>query len=427
MTQALKGVRIADLTWLLAGAGGPRVLAGYGAEVIRVEWKGKLDFLRLGPPLVYKEGETPAPASLGRMNPEALPSVNRNGNFNDINAGKLGISLNLNTERGKEIFKRLVAISDVVVENFSANTMENWGLGYDVLKSIKPDIIYVQASGWGYRGPYQSYQSYGPTAQAISGITYESGLPEPMPPAGWGFSYLDHMGGYSVALAILFALNYRKRTGQGVWMDLAQGGFGIFLTGTAVLDYSANGRHYERTGNASPYKLAAPHNVYPCAGRDRWIAIAVTQDSEWEGLVKAMDSPAWAYDARFATMLARVRHRDELDRLLSEWTKDKEPFELMYLLQSHGVPAGVCQVAQDRVERDPHLRARDYLVTVPHSEMGRWPVQNLPLKLSATPVHPGGVIDRGAPCYGEDNEYVYTKLLGLSLEDLTQLQAEGVI
>ena len=285
--RPLEGVRIADLTWLLAGAGGPRLLASLGAEVIRIEWRDRLDFLRYMPPFATQKEEQAEKAvamDLTGLDTGKVKSVNRGGYFNDINAGKYGISLNMKAPQGRELFKKLVAVSDVVVEAFTAETMQKWGLGYDTLKAIKPDIIYMQQPGWGYKGPYVKYASYGPIAQAVSGLTEQSGLPPPHPPAGWGFSYMDWSGAYYCAMTILMALYYKKRTGRGQYLDCSQVEPGIGMTGTAVLDHAVNGRRYQRTGNRSPYKPAAPHGAYPCASaeqdaeNDRWIAIAATSE-----------------------------------------------------------------------------------------------------------------------------------------------------
>ena len=216
--RPLEGVRIADLTWLLAGAGGPRLLASLGAEVIRIEWRDRLDFLRYMPPFATQKEEQAEKAvamDLTGLDTGKVKSVNRGGYFNDINAGKYGISLNMKAPQGRELFKKLVAVSDVVVEAFTAETMQKWGLGYDTLKAIKPDIIYMQQPGWGHKGPYVKYASYGPIAQAVSGLTEQSGLPPPHPPAGWGFSYMDWSGAYYCAMTILMALYYKKTDGSG--------------------------------------------------------------------------------------------------------------------------------------------------------------------------------------------------------------------
>ncbi|MEW6297140.1 MAG: CoA transferase [Thermodesulfobacteriota bacterium] len=428
--RPLDGIRIADLTWLLAGAGGPRLLASLGAEVIRIEWRDRLDFLRYMPPfapLKNEHAEQAGAMELSGLSKEGVKSVNRAGYFNDINAGKRGISLNMGHPKGRELFKRLVAVSDVVVEAFTAETMRKWGLDYEALRAIKPDIIYVQQPGWGYKGPYVKFASYGPIAQAVSGLTEQSGLPAPYPPAGWGFSYMDWSGAYYCALTMLCAIYYKKRTGKGQYIDCSQVEPGIYMTGTAILDYLVNGRHSQRTGNRSPYVPAAPHGAYRCAGNDRWIALAVTTEEEWRALVREMGDPAWARQDRFATLAARVRHQDDLDHLVEEWTKDKEPFALQERLQRAGVPAGVCQTAQDRIDHDPQLKHLNWLIPLPHREIGTWPVKDVPFHFTHATVNQGGPTERAAPCYGEDNTYVYGELLQLTEQERAELEREGVI
>ena len=428
--RPLEGVRIADLTWLLAGAGGPRLLASLGAEIIRIEWKDRLDFLRYMPPFAERkdaQAEKAGAMDLTSLDKSKVQSVNRGGYFNDINAGKYGISLNMKDPKGRELFKKLVAVSDVVVEAFTAETMQKWGLGYDTLKAIKPDIIYMQQPGWGYKGPYVKYASYGPIAQAASGLTEQSGLPAPHPPAGWGFSYMDWSGAYYCAMAILMAVYYKKRTGKGQYLDCSQVEPGITMTGTAVLDHSVNGRSYHRTGNRSPYKPAAPHGAYPCQGDDRWIAIAVTSEEEWQALVQEMGNPDWAGQEQFASLNARLQHQDELDRLVSAWTQGQEPFALQEQLQAAGVPAGVCQTAQDRIERDPQLKHLDWLIPLEHTEIGTWPVKDIPFHFTNATVNQGGPTERAAPCYAEDNDYVYKELLGLSQAEMDAFAEEGII
>lgn len=431
--RPLEGVRIADLTWLLAGAGGPRLLASLGAEVIRIEWRDRLDFLRYMPPFAPLKNENTEKAGameLSGLSKDNVKSVNRSGYFNDINAGKKGVSLNMSHPKGRELFKRLVAVSDVVVEAFTAETMRKWGLGYEALKAIKSDIIYIQQPGWGYKGPYVQFASYGPTAQAVSGLTEQSGLPAPYPPAGWGFSYMDWSGAYYCALTMLCAIYYKKRTGKGQYIDCSQVEPGIYMTGTAVLDYLTNGRHSQRTGNRSPARPAAPHGAYRCAGQeqtDRWIAIAVTNDEEWRALAREMGNPGWAQQEKFATLAARVHNQEELDRLVGDWTKDKEPFALQARLQKAGVPAGVCQTAQDRVERDPQLKHLQWLIPLPHTEIGTWPVKDVPFHFTNATVNQGGPTERAAPCYGEDNDYVYDELLKLTKQERAELEKEGII
>jgi crotonobetainyl-CoA:carnitine CoA-transferase CaiB-like acyl-CoA transferase len=428
--RPLEGVRVADLTWLLAGAGGPRLLASLGAEIIRIEWRDRLDFLRYMPPFAQAKNEGPAkagPMDLSGLSKDSVKSVNRSGYFNDINAGKKGVSLNMAHPKGRELFKRLVAVSDVVVEAFTAETMRKWGLGYDTLKSIKSDIIYMQQPGWGYKGPYVKFASYGPIAQAVSGLTEQSGLPAPHPPAGWGFSYMDWSGAYYCAITMLCALYYKKRTGKGQYIDCSQVEPGIYMTGSAVLDHLVNDRHYQRTGNRSPYTLAAPHGAYRCTGEDRWIALAITNDDEWKALVREMGTPSWTQQAKFASLTTRLLHQDELDQLVTEWTKSQESFALQERLQKAGVPAGVCQTAQDRVERDPQLQHLKWLIPLRHSEIGEWPIKDVPFHFTNATVNQGGPTERAAPCYGEDNDYVYDELLKLTKQERSELENEGVI
>ena len=226
-TPALGHLRICDFTGQLAGAGATRLLAAFGAQVIRIEdpvREGLWDILRGAPPY-----------------PDDRPGLNRGGAFNNHNVGKLGITLNLRSDRGRELFRRIVAISDAVTENFSAGTLGRLGFPYEQLRAIKPNIVYVSNSGFGDSGPYRSFKTWGPVVQAISGLTFSSGLPG-QPPAGWGYSYMDHTGAYYMAMALLMALHHRSVTGEGQWVDLACTEAAITLSGPALLDYTINGR-----------------------------------------------------------------------------------------------------------------------------------------------------------------------------------------
>jgi crotonobetainyl-CoA:carnitine CoA-transferase CaiB-like acyl-CoA transferase len=304
--------------------------------------------------------------------------------------------------------------------------MDRLGLGYDVLREIKPDVIYAQQSGMGTLGTYGRFRAVGPIAAALSGISEMSGLPEPAMPAGWGYSYLDWIGAYSFAAAMLAALHYRGRTGKGQWIDASQTESGLFLAGGAVLDWSANGRAYARSGNRSPYKPAAPHGAYPCEGDDRWIAIGCFTEDEWAGFAKVVGQ-SWTSDARFDVLAGRLAHQDELDRLVGAWTATQDRYALMEELQAAGVPAGVCQTAEDRCDRDPQLEHLEWLTEVTGTKIGRWPVSEMPVKMSASPPYAGGPIDRGAPGYGEDNEWVLGELLGMGSGEIAQLAEDDVI
>lgn len=418
----LHGIRILDFTWFLASAGGTRFLSAFGAESIKVELKSHPDTrLAAMAPVGGRSARDKATAPL-----PGVTDLNMGGQFNNKNPGKRGISLNVRHPKGLEIAKKLVAMSDIVAEGFSPGVLDNWGLGYDVLRAIKPDIIYVQQSGMGAQGTYGRFRTVGPIANAFAGLSEMSGLPEPAMPAGWGYSYLDWMGAYSFALAMLSALFHRNRTGEGQWIDASQTEVGLFINGPAILDWSANGRVWTRTGNRSPYKLAAPHNVYACAGEDRWLAIACFNDAEWRALTQVAGHPEWASDVRFKDLSARMANLDALDAVVSGWTKTRDEYEAMAALQRAGVPAGVCQTAGDRCDKDPQLQALEWLTEVTGTKIGRWPLAEVPIKLSESPAYIGGRIDRGAPCYGEDNDYVYGELLGMSSKEIEALTADGV-
>jgi len=424
---ALDGVKFVDLGWMLASAGAGRFIAAMGAEVIKVEHSTRWDALRFNRGIVRPGGRTERDAATGPL-PDCKPtSPNRGGFFMDINAGKRGISLNLKHPRGREILTKLLESADVVAEGFSPGTMDRMGFGYDRLKEINPRLVYVQQSGMGQIGTYGEMRSYGPVAQAFSGISEMSGLPSPYPPAGIGYSFLDWCGAYNMAIAILAGIYRQKATGKGCWIDSSQVEAGTYLNGTAILDYSANGRAWSRYGNRSPYKPAAPHGAFRVKGADRWIAIACFDEADWRGLVGVLGAPSWTNDPRFATLVDRLAHQDELEALVNSETANADAYDLMARLQSAGVSAGVCQSAKDRCEADPQLRSLNWLVELEQSEIGRWPAKEFPTQMSETPAHMGGNIHRHGPSYGEDNEAIFGEWLGLSKQQVRQLEEDGVL
>ncbi len=405
----LAGVRVCDLTWIIAGPTATRVLADFGADVIRVEHEQAVDAIRIGRPIV---GDS--------------PTLNNSGFFNYFNRNKKSILLNARHPDGTAILKRLIAVSDVVIENFSNGVLDSWGLGYAELKSIRPDIIYCSISGFGHSGRDQEFTTWGPTAQALSGLTFMSGLPG-QPPAGWGFSYMDHTAGYYGAIAVLMALHHRNRTGEGQHIDISQVEAGIILTGPAVLDATVNGRSWRREGmppgNRAWEPAIAPHNAYPCRGEDRWIALAATNDAEWQALVRAMDEPAWAESPRFAPPGGRLADQAVRDARLGAWTAAGEEVERMALLQAAGVPAAACQHAGDRFERDPQLAARGWWAHLDHPEIGDCEYDGITPRLESTP----GTLRSASPLLGEHTREVLGELLGMSDEAIEEALAAGVL
>lgn len=425
--HALEGVRMVDLGWLLASAGAGRFLTAMGAEVIKIEHRSRLDPMRWNNGIVPPGGRAQRLAATEPIVSDRPESPNRSGFFMEINAGKRAASLNLKHPRGRELLGRLISMANVVAEGFSPGTMRRMGFGYDVLQELRPGIVYAQQSGMGETGTYGQMRSYGPVAQGFSGLSEMSGLPEPYPPAGIGYSFLDWYGAYNLATAIMAGVVRQQRTGLGCWIDSSQVESGIYLTGTAVLDFAVNGRSWTRSGNRSPYRAAVPHDAFPAAGEDRWVAIACFDDHEWRALVETLGSPAWAADGRFASVDGRKAHEDRLYELVATETRRWDPYELMARLQAAGVRAGVCQTAEDRVDRDPQLAHLGWMVELPQSEIGTWPCKQFPAHLSRTPPSAGGTVGRHGPSYAEDNEYVYGELLGLSSAAIAELAEDGAI
>jgi crotonobetainyl-CoA:carnitine CoA-transferase CaiB-like acyl-CoA transferase len=424
---AISDVRVVDMGWMLASAGGGRFLSAMGAEVIKIEHESHWDAMRFGFSTCPVGGREERDKATGPMEIPKRDGPDFGGHFMELNAGKLGMALNLKEADGRVVLEDLIRNSDVVIEGFSPGTMTRMGIGYERMKELNPSIIFVSQSGLGEVGVYGRARTYGPTAAAFTGISEMSGLPSPFPPAGIGYSYLDWFGAYNLAVAVLAALYRRNATGLGCRIDASQAETGIYLTGTAILDYSANGRGWTRYGNHSPYKPAAPHGAYRTQGQDRWIAIAAFTDEHWQSLCRVLGNPAWANNDEFICLSKRLANQASLDRELEAHTILWSPFELMDALQSVGVPAGVCQTAQDRYEDDPQLRHDQWLVELDQSTIGTWPVKEHPSRLSKTPAYMGGRFDKSGPTYGEDTEYVLQEILGYAATHVDGLRAAGVI
>ncbi len=419
-TRPLAGIRVLDFSWVRAGPWATRWLGALGAEVIKIEW-----------PDNERGRRTPGTTPHG-----LTPNLNNSGNFSDTNANKLSVTLNVRTEQGLAIAKRLVAESDVVIENFSSRVLQNWGLGYAELSRIKPDIVYVSMSGYGHTGRHHSYKTFGPVAQAASGLTFMSGLPD-APPAGWGWSYLDDTGGLYGAMCALTGLYRRNMTGRGQHIDQSQMITGITLTGPALLDRTVNGRAFRRdgypTGNRSQWPertpksyrgaRGAPHNAYRTApgGYNDWCVITCCSDAEWQGLRRAMGGPEWAANEKFATSESRLHAQQELDAHLESWTRTMDKYALADLCQANGVCALPVQGAADRVDHDPQLAARGMYQAIDHPEMGSYALQNAPFKFVGADVSN----HRPGPRIGEHNRDVLQGLLGLDDAALVAGYADG--
>ncbi len=393
--RALEGVRILDFTWVVAGPVAVRILADQGAEIIKIERRDTLDL-----------------------------GTRRGGFSGNLHRGKESTVVNMADPRGIEIAQKLAAISDVVIDNFSARVMRNWGLDYESLKKIKPDIIAVSMSGFGHTGPHKDYVSYGPTLQALSGYTLQMRHPGRQP-AGWGYSYADMTGGYSGALAVLMALWHRKQTGQGQFVDLAQFEAISSLVGPGLLDILNNQTQSQPVGNRSQEAPAAPHGVYRCKGDDRWCALAVFTEAEWQSLCRVLGQPAWTREARFATLADRLQHQDALDGYIEAWTQQHTAESVMTRLQEAGIAAGVVANGED-LDRDPQLQARGYWAQLPAQENGKTEdviLDGPPFKLSKTP----GYVAAPGPLLGEHTDSVLRRLLNYSDQQIAQLKAERVI
>jgi crotonobetainyl-CoA:carnitine CoA-transferase CaiB-like acyl-CoA transferase len=398
---ALQGIRVLDFTWIHAGPSATRILADQGAEVIKVESNNAL-------------------AVVGGPSSATARGLGQRHNWN---AGKRSISLDMKTPQGVAIAKRLVAVSDVVAENFSGRVMTGWGMDYESIRRVKPDLVMLSMSGFGRTGPWKDRVSYGQTLQAWSGFTELTGFPN-TDPCGPASAYSDAVGGMAGAQAVLLALIHRAHTGQGQWIDLSQFEALSSLLDTLVLDLSANGAdsHNQRTGNRPPHASGAPHGAYRCQGDDRWVAISVPSENEWESLIGAMGHPPWAQDERFATASGRSHHSEELDALLETWTLQHSAEAVMHLLQDAGVPAGVVQTGADLAENDPHLKERGFFRQVLDGQGVSRTIEGAAYILSRTPGGPS----RGAPEFGADQTYVLREILGMSDEELADCAIAGV-
>jgi len=385
--QVFEGINVVEFAAIAAGPVIGKHLADHGARVVHVESYERPDGFRVNYP-PYKDYK---------------PGINRSGAFGICNNNKYGVTINLKTQEGIDLAKKLIAWADLIIENFTPGTLKKLGLGYEEMVEVNPDIILLSTCNQGQSGPHALHPGFGSHLSSLCGFTYMTGYPDRLPYILYG-PYVDHIGvGYGVIAAVV-ALEHRRRTGEGQFIDLAQYEAGVQFMIPALLDYSINHRVVERDGNR--HGFAAPHNTYPCKGDDRWCVISVFNDQEWKDLCQCMGRDELILDPRFKTILARKKHEDEVDREVAKWTSQLTAEEVFKKLQENGVKAGIVQTIAD-LFADPQLKHRGFWAPVDHPEIGRCHAEGPPFALSKTPFK----IDRPAPMIGEHNELVFKKFL----------------
>lgn len=400
--KVFEGITIVSFAWAVVGPLTMKYFADYGATVIRIESTTYPDANRLTPPM--KDGKS---------------RFNRGGYYNFYNANLYSMTLNMSKSKAIELVKGLVEKADVVMENFSPGVMDKWGLGYEELKKIKPDIIMLRQSGFGTSGPYSRLPAFGMTLAGITGIPNLIGGPDSSPMPVGVAAYTDCICPRFASAALIAALEYRNKTGKGQLLDLSQFETSLYFILPAILDYAANGREPSRIGNACSF--AAPHDVYRCKGVDRWCSLAVFTDAQWKSLCHVIGQENLMDNPDYSTPLARKENEEQLNAVIGSWTRHLTAEEVMEKMQSEGVPAGVVQNACD-VYNDPQLRHRGLLWKLDHTEIGEFAHLGQVFQLSETPAE----AFRPSPCIGEHTEYICSEMLGLSDEDFTQLLNEGV-
>ena len=392
---------VMDFTTTLVGPSATRVLADYGATVIKIETSAHADVLRTNQPFINNE-----------------PGVNRSGYFANYNAGKYSLTLNLSLQKARELALRLAKDSDVLVESFRPGVMKKWGLNYEEVIKVNPSIIMVSTNLMGQYGPQCMFRGYGHHGAALAGWGTSIGWPDREPILPFG-AYTDYLAARYVAIGILSALEYRRRTGRGQHIDNSQVECSIDFLATSILDYKANRRVMKADGNHD--SAASPHGAYRCQGEDRWVAIAVTSDEEWLSFCKIIDAQQLSKDPRFATLNDRKKNEEQLDRLVEEWTKEHLAEQVVKLMQQEGISAAIVENSVD-ISRDPQLEYRNHFKVMEHPEIGHYAYQNFGFRLSKSPGEPRSP----DPCLGDHNYFVCTDIMGLSDLEFTQLSNEGV-
>jgi len=398
----LAGLKVADFGTAIVGPYSARILSDYGAHVIKVETGTHLDVFRSNGP--FKDQQA---------------GVNRGGYYHPFNAGKQSIALDLRQPKAREIAKRLAAWADILIETFTPRVMKGWGLDYAVLSAVNPRLIMLSHCLLGQTGPRANYKGFGVLSAALAGMFDVTGMPDG-PPIGPYAAYPDWIAPYFSMMALLGALEHRRRTGEGQYLDQAQIESALQFMAPATLHFSATGHVAGRAGNRDP--LLCPHGTFPCAGEDEWCAIAVRSDAEWQALCRIVGLPTLGADPGYATLPARKAREDAVEALVAAWTSKQDKRAVMDRLQAAGIPAGYVAKAPDLFS-DPQLRHRNAFVALPHAEVGEHRVNTLPFQLSAVPVEPR----RSGPLLGEHTDLVLSDTLGYSTAEIADFRAAGVL
>jgi crotonobetainyl-CoA:carnitine CoA-transferase CaiB-like acyl-CoA transferase len=403
MTAACEGLRVVEFGGFAAGPVVGKHMANYGAEVIRVESRKALDGFRTHYP-PYKDNQ---------------PGVERAGIFSYFNDGKRSVTLNLKMPRGVELARQLVAKADVVVENFTPGTIARLGLGYDVLSEANAGLVMLSTCNQGQYGPHSGHPGFGSHLTSLAGFTHLLGYPGETPSLLYG-PYIDYVAVGFGTIAVLAALVRRRKTGKGCYIDVSQYETGLQFMAPALLDFFVNGRVPARNGNRDT--SAVPHGVFPCQGEERWVAISVEDDAEWQCFVSAIGSPSWTAEPAFATVQARKANEDRLEEHVASWTRPRSRDDAVDVLRAAGVRVYPVNSMADLFS-DPQLQARQTWRPVEHPVQGNIHAAAPPFTLKGTPPR----LDRPAPALGGDTEYVLSEILGLSKDDISELAGQGVL
>lgn len=399
----LAGIRVIDFGWVWAAPTLSQLMADFGAEVVKVESRRNLDFYRRTRPTV----------------PDLAPGPDSTVWHHHVNRNKLSLTVDLSWPEGVDLVKRLVGISDVVTENFSPRVLAKYGLGYQDLRRIKPDIIMASLSAAGSNGPLRDIVTYGPSLCGLAGLDSLVGYPDENV-LGMQVAYADPTAGITGVFAVMAALLYRERSGKGQHIDMSQWEATSALLGEAIMDYTMNRSVHGPAGNR--HKFMSPHGCYPCEGDDAWITIAVSGEEEWRALCRVMGDPDWSKDERFADGFRRLENREKLDARIAAWTRNYPKMELQERLQAAGVAAMAVYNLED-VYVDPHQDARHAYEPLPHPLVPADILYGVCWKLSETP----GSLRRHAPLLGEHNEYILCDLLGVDGDTVERLIEQKVI